>query len=290
MSPEDYNKRVNKLTESRINFFDSATSKAQNDSYNLIISRIKDFDLDASGNIKATQANIKRLSRLRTDLQGLIVTDTYVERVNTFTSSFDSLKGINDNYFRAISATFTPNKAVYEAITSNAIKDTANSLLGAGIDSRVIEPIEKILTDSVLNGYSFNDVVNNIRIQVIGTDEALGSLDRYVKQITTDSLNQYNASYTQRISSDLGLEFYLYLGGLKETSRSYCITRANKYFHIKEIQKVPDSWAGMVKGTDSSNILTYRGGYNCGHHYIPTLIDIVPNDVVERARAKGFIT
>jgi len=289
MTPENYHKRTTDSIQLRLNFFDEAIGKSQTGMYRAILSATREFDLDKAGNIKATQKNIKTLTRLRSELESLVITDTYVDRVNKFTDGFQELKGISDTYYRAISATFQPNKAIYETITSLAIEDTAASLLQSGINEKVIEPIQKILTDSVLNGWSFDDVVENLRVQILGSDERLGALERYVKQIANDSLNQYNASYDYRISEDLNLKWYLYIGAIKTTTRSYCQTRANKYWHIKEIQKLPAQWDGMIVGTNKSNILIYRGGYNCGHKYIPVMQEVVPDKDVERVRQLGYL-
>ena len=289
MSPESYDNKVNRAIQLRIGFFDEAIQSSQNAMYRAILSATRDFDLNANGTIKTTQKNIKSLTRLRVDLENLVLNDTYVERVNQFTNAIPELKGINDQYFKAITGTFTPNAAVYESLTSIAIQDTASSLLASGINPQVIDPISKMITDSVFSGWSFQDMVDNLRLQVLGNDERLGLLQKHASQIVTDSLNQFNATYTNVVSQDLGLVFYFYSGGIKDTTRSYCRTRAGKWFHIEEIRKdIPETWSGKIAGTDKSNILVRRGGYNCGHQYVPAMVDVVPADVVERARAKGY--
>lgn len=289
MTPQSYDSKVNRTIQLRIGFFDEAVLSSQNAMYKAILSETRDFDLNKDGTIKTTQKNIKALTRLRVELETLIINDTYVERVNEFTKAIPDLKTINDQYFRAIAATFTPNATIYQTLTSIAIQDTASSLLASGINPQVIEPISKMITDSVFSGWSFNDMVDNLRLQVLGNDEKLGLLQRHASQIVTDSLNQFNATYTNVISQDLGLVFYFYSGGIKETTRSYCKTRAGKWFHIEEIRtELPASWSGMIAGTDKSNILTRRGGYNCGHQYVPAMVEVVPPEVVERARSKGY--
>jgi len=148
-------------------------------------------------------------------------------------------------------------------------------------------------------------MVDELRLIIKGDEERLGQLMRYSKQITTDGLNQFNASYNETIAKDLGLEWYFYSGGKRKTSRPFCKKYAGRYFHKKEVQDFgrrkdldgsnlcggsskTDLCAGRVKGTNASNIWRYRGGHNCSHLYKPTLIDGVPKSVVARNVKKGY--
>jgi len=63
-----------------------------------------------------------------------------------------------------------------------------------------------------------------------------------------------------------------------------------RWFHISEIEETAsESWAGKIPGTNASNILINRGGFNCNHQYIPVSADAVPKRVLARAQAKGLI-
>ena len=162
-------------------------------------------------------------------------------------------------------------------------------MLTSGIDQYVIEPVDKILTQNVTVGGAFDDLTEALKTEILGDAERLGTYERYTTQITRDALNQFNSNYNQSVGNDLGFEFYQYQGGVKSNTRSYCRVRAWKYYHIKEIQtEIPEDWSGKIPETNSSNILTYRGGYNCRHQYRPVPIQVVPADVKTRAENKGY--
>ncbi len=49
-----------------------------------------------------------------------------------------------------------------------------------------------------------------------------------------------------------------------------------------------NGWAGMYKGTNADNIMTWLGGYNCKHSIIPVSLAIVPMSVIQRAIDAGY--
>ena len=159
-----------------------------------------------------------------------------------------------------------------------------------------------IFRNGVLTKSSISNIETNLSTFIKGTEKSPGILDRYVKQVYSDSITQFTANYTQIISEDQGYEFYKYVGNRSKDTRCFCAQRYNKFFHKKEIEnwgngKVMDGvegencgypWAGMIKGTDSSSIFTYRGGWFCNHQIIPILTKRVPADVIQRAKGKGY--
>lgn len=128
-----------------------------------------------------------------------------------------------------------------------------------------------------------------------------GSLTKYARQIATDSVNQFNASYNQKVSDDLGLTWFQYVGSLLTTSREFCIEMTKKrYFHISEVEemlkgnigdvhvhinpktKLPD---GFIEGTTKQSFFINRAGYMCGHQIFPVPMAAVPADI--RAKFSG---
>ena len=128
---------------------------------------------------------------------------------------------------------------------------------------------------------------NDLRLHILGDNKRLGGLERYTSQITRDALNQFSRNYNQAISVDLGMQWYYYSGTVIEDTRSYCQQRAGKYFHKNEVEQVPAEWSGRISGTNSSNIFINAGGFNCRHLWMPVLINVVPDSVVQRNIANG---
>lgn len=290
-------------TAETINLFTSRFNKnmgtRQGDMWKTILGTIKKLETSAAGEILPNTSNLKILRNLRGDLKNTIITSEYKKNLTTFLSGFDELKGINDTYYQAIaSGTLNANKNVFNAITSLSVDATKNSLLESGISQEVIAPVEKILNQNVTTGGTFTDLSESLRSQILGGSDKLGSLERYTKQITTDSLNQFNANYNQAMSQELGLQFYYYSGAVKDTTRDYCSGIVNggklglpggRYYHKKEVEESASlQWAGKISGTNSSSILVNRGGYNCGHQWLAVDTLTVPSSAKDRAAAKGY--
>lgn len=155
----------------------------------------------------------------------------------------------------------------------------------------------QIFQNGILSGAALSDLIDELKVYVTGDNESLGVLERYVKQVNSDTVSQYTANYTQVINQDEGLEFYVYLGNHTAGTRCFCDERYGKYFHKKEVQAWGNGsvmeglaggmncgypWPGMIKGTSASTIFTYRGGWNCQHQLVPTIATRVPRQVVMR--------
>lgn len=292
MTPnENYTK-----TSKTINLFNDRfmadIPKAQNSMWGVIQKTIKKFDVSETGEILTNTKNLKIMRTLRDDIKAILITPQYKKDLKQYLGSFDELKGINDTYHQSIvSSQLNANKFVYKEVLNYSAEATKNSLLDAGISANIIDPIETVLTQNVTSGASYNDLVESLRTQILGSPEKLGKLESYASQITTDSLNQFNANYNKAVSNDLGFEFYYYAGSLKDTSRTYCINQINngRYYHQKEVENSASaSWSGKIPNTNSTTIFVNRGGYRCRHQYLAVNTDRVPKDVIERAINKGY--
>lgn len=181
-------------------------------------------------------------------------------------------------------------------VRNYASQKALEDLLEEGMDDNFIRPLVEKFRNGVLTKASISDLTDELKLYTIGSDTKAGVLERYVKQVHSDSITQYIANYTEILTEDAGLQFYVYLGNIQKDTRCFCNERAGQYFHRLEIEAWGRGenagcgfpWAGMIAGTNSSNIFTYRGGWNCEHQLIPTLTTLAPKDVVLRAYGKGF--
>ncbi len=302
---EDNIDLVNDKIEKETTRFLEGVDKSESGIFNRTLSIVKELETNPDGSIKQTVKNLKLLSRVRKTIENEVITDAYIKRVGTLNNQFPAIAQLNNGYFKGIEAAFNPNKELFKEIVKNSIASTSASLLDSGIDENVINPIVRIVDDSVTSGSTFSDMIDELRLVIKGDEERLGQLRRYSQQITQDALNQFNASYNETIARDLDLEWYLYSGGRRKTSRPFCKKYAGRYFHKKEVEDFgrkkdldgsnlcggsskTDLCAGRIRGTNSSNIFRYRGGWQCKHLYKPTLIDSVPKNVIKRNIEKGY--
>jgi hypothetical protein len=255
-------------------------------------------ELDVKGDtVKASVKNLRLIASFKDKITKIIYDSGYTDKVANFLLSFDEVAQIQNQYFGKVSKDFTPTKLL-EEVRKQSISMTLDSLTEAGINTKFIAPINDILVRNSTTGGSWSALTNQLREYITNTPNNEGALQKYVKQVTTDSLNQYSAQYSQLVANDLGLEWYQYKGALIDTSRAFCVACIQKkYIHRSEFAEVvkgdfpqfkaedgkinkktglPD---GMIDGTDAMNFPVYRGGYNCGHQLVPVSHLSVPESI-----------
>ena len=275
-----------------------------------ILLQLRKLDLDDLGNIKSNVTNIRLLASIKSKLVKLVLTDDYLKQVKDFADSFNQITDLQNIFWKSIESTFKP-KPLLREIRTQAIEDTVNSLTEAGIGTNIADEITGILRSNITTGGSYKSLEQQLRTALTDTGSSDGLLTKYTKQITTDSINQYSAQYTQIVSNDLGYEWYAYQGTDIKTTRPFCDAMTDfRYFHVSEVpallaakglyytnqktgvrQLVPKYQKtglpnGMIEGTNPQNFFIRRGGYNCGHQIRPVSERMVPGEI----KGKVFLT
>lgn len=250
-----------------------------------------------NGKIKATVANLKIVASIKAKLLKLVLNDEYIDEVKQFAQAFRDVSVLQREYWQQIESNFKP-RSILKEIRSQAIGDTVSKLTEAGIGTNIADNIADILRTNITTGGSYKDLLGQLRESLTDTQKSDGLLTKYSKQITTDSLNQYSATYVQIVSSDLGYEWYAYQGSDIKTTRPFCDAMTDRrYFHVSELPKLLRADGlyydkkgvktkvliyektglphGMIDGTNPENIFIRRGGYNCGHQIRPVSANLV---------------
>lgn len=268
---------------------------------------IRKLELTKDNKIKTTVKNILVIKNIKDKILKLVLTEDYKREVKDFKDVFNQLQNLQNNYWKSIDQRYKPSSILNE-VKKVAIEDTVKKLTEVGIGANIGDPITDILRTNVTTGGSINALTDQLR-ESLTTTKTPGALERYTKQITTDSVNQFNAQYTHIVASDLGYVWFKYDNTDIETTRPFCDAMTDQpYFHISEIpnilkaigltyvnkkgERVPvPLYAktglphGMIPGTNESNFFVLRGGYNCGHQIRPTNEKLVPQDVKDRVFA-----
>lgn len=284
--------------EGSISGFNSSTPEIQARIYNKIQLLLKDLEIK-NGRLANTVKNIKAISRLKNEIESVILNKGYIDSVTEFAKGFEAVTLLQHSYFKALESEFTPAK-VLDAIKQDAIKATVISLTEAGISANVTEPVINLLRSNITTGGTFAELSEQVRTFIKGNEDTLGALERYTSQITTDALNQYSATYNHVVAEDLGLEWYQYIGSNLETTRPFCKALTGKrWVHKTELPQIlkghidstkvainPKTgvWYGGIAGTNVTNFPVNRGGWNCGHQLYPVSDALVPEDVKAKVK------
>ena len=276
-----------------VDSFDSSIPAIQQDMLDEVSLLLKDLDL-TSGRIAPSVANLRTVAKAQGKLERIVLENKeYKDQLTSYMDEFGKISDLNSEYFTSIEGKFKPSSLLRE-MEKQSISSTIESLTGAGISSNVADPVYDLIRQNVTTGTKYTDLVKSLSDYIKGQGETLGSLDRYVKQITTDALNQFSANYMEIAASDLNLKWYQYSGVRIETSRKFCVAMLRKkHYHKVEIPDLIKGRftqfaqaggsisqtglpSGMVKGTNVENFQIYRGGYNCHHQAIPVAESSVP--------------
>lgn len=292
----NFRKILDRIDDSISSFIERIPA-SQTDMLEALDEELRKLDLD-NGKIKPTVKNIKIITNIKNKLLKVILTDGYKAQVKDFLNSFNEITVLQNEFWRGVEKKFKPSSVLKE-IKKVAIEDTAAKLMEAGLEGNIVQPIKDVLTMNVTQGGSYKDMQKQLKESIATTPTSTGLLDRYARQVTVDSVNQYNRNYTQIVSSDLGFEWFAYQNTLINTSRPFCkAMHERRYFHISEIpdlleakglyytdkkgkrKKVPINPKtnlpdGMYSTTNVSNFITLLGGYNCGHQAGPVSANLV---------------
>lgn len=290
----DFNKIIKEIKRS-LSGFDKSIPALQDKLFKEMITEIK--RLDTKGDkLSITVKNLSILTSIKNKLNRLILNKEYVAEIKAFAASFNEVYNLQFEYWKGIEKTFKP-KPLLKAIRNQAITDTVKSLTTQGISANVSDAIIGILRQNITAGGSYSNIAEQLRQSLTNTPESKGILDRYVKTVANDSIQQFNRQYTQIVSTDLGYTWFRYMNTDIETTRCFCDKMTDKnYFHISEVPEILkglgcDIYAktklpyGMIDGTNAENFFIRAGGWNCRHSIQPVAERQVPKNIRDEVYA-----
>lgn len=263
------------------------TNKALFEQMELLLVRL---ELDSNGIIKQSQYNRKILAKVDEYFNRAFHQSQYYANLNFLTKVVIEMTDVNALYFDFILDTFTKDAQYLKNLQKSTITQLESMLANEGLEAVMKRPIVEIMNQNINTGARYSDLLAQMREFILGSDRLDPTLTRHAKQITTDTLFNYSRALQEAVSQSAGLQFYVYSGGVMDDSRPFCTERAGKYYHKREIESWGNlNWTGRRRGTTPSNIFIYAGGYQCLHKLIAVSEAVVPDYVLERARAKGYI-
>jgi hypothetical protein len=106
--------------------------------------------------------------------------------------------------------------------------------------------------------------VNNVGIGKYGTN---------IQRLAHDATFQSQSQINELVQKEGDLQYFFYVGSLVVDSRPLCrhLVKQSEPTLLSEIPSLIERYPeGLYRGTNKSNFLVYRGGYNCRHFAVPT--------------------
>jgi len=237
---------------------------------------LRDLEL-SRGSVKASVKNLRKINRIKREIEDIVYSAKYFKDVDYFTNAFDISTDLQTGYFQTMEKNFTTPKFI-EVLKKSTMESTKVALTEAGIQANVVDKAAEIIQTNISQGRKFGNMVTDMRNFLVTTPEHVGALKSYASHIVRDSINTYAAQYNQYVSDDLDFQWFVYTGALVKTSRSFCVKLVKKqYVHKSEFGKVaagnfipkPLNMKGLKPDTKATNLQILRGGYNCNHLLSP---------------------
>ena len=282
------NQLIDKL-ESSVSDFDTAIPGIQKDIADEVEKLI--HGLDTKGNaITSSVSNLRKIGAFKSKIITIIKDSGYDSLVDKFAGDFTDVESLLSDYFSEIAATTFKTSPALKVIRLQTLTNTIDQLTENGLYANFINPITEMLTKNVTSGMSWQEMNKQLRDFIVTNKNKVGGLQRWTKQITNGSINNYAGQYIQIASKDLKLDWYIYQGPIMDTSRPWCeACHKRKYLHRSEfpmliagdfpefdefegkIYEKTGLPSGMDAGTTVLNLQVNCGGHvnNCQHQMYP---------------------
>lgn len=257
-----------------------------------------------NGVIQNTQVNMERIAVIERALKE-VNEELYPRLAHLIENGTYALNLENEAYFRAI---YSGSRVRLDVALVRAgellrskigITETGRLIRNGWMasvveDTTILRGIKDILLKSVIAGTSMRDVRRTLTDFIIGNEERAGIFARYMKQTVYDVFQQHDSAYSATVADELGFNYFLYSGGLIETSRDFCMEHdghvyhrddakewsewtPSKAIHITEFKQKDIYAVPSYLGYSGYEPLIDRGGYNCRH-----FLSWIADDVAER--------
>lgn len=209
----------------------------------------------------------------------------YNDSVNKYLTNFDKL-GENIKKIQSELNGINLTSTQINPYLRIEVRNTWDNLLGSGINKSFVNPLRQGIYRNIMFGATIGDVEKLVREYVITNKKGDSKLLRYVKQVSRDSISQFDGGLQQKIASELDLNACRYIGSIILDSRAQCrkwvdesLIKLDSSFAQEITSAINGSLnydgktsSGMIKDTTLSTFMANRGGYNCRHRAIATKI------------------
>lgn len=141
------------------------------------------------------------------------------------------------------------------------------------------DEVKKMVAKSVAAGIPMRSLEKQMRVKLQGTKNTAGVLEKHIGGFVLDAYQQADSITNNEFAKRLDLRFFIYSGGLIETSREFCRKRNNQVYTTDEATDPRTGWATdptlpQTKAEQESGVITDydplvdRGRWNCRHRLL----------------------
>lgn len=289
--------RKTKLLDSSTESFLSSVEKLEGQLHQLVLGILENFDRE-DGRLISSAYNRNQLFQLGRELEDAFANSRLNRRVQEWVPDFEKLLQLNRQYWSGQGWTFTDR--INEILSDDMqirINQLVSDLTGSGVDVNVIQGLQQKIQEGIVTRQRYSDLKEVVKEYLV-TDTRQSQLLRYASVITQDAINGFDGAIQKVVADEYEMDGFNYVGSLIKDSRLTCIALTsapgrvmvgknvvtNPYadlvlpggaFRIKDIPKIIErsyNNPGWNKSTTPDTFFIYRGGYNCRHEALPTML------------------
>jgi hypothetical protein len=273
MNETELARLIDELIDQVILNFGRKMSEAQTNALNNLLAEIAKLSTNQAGNIKPTIANLKIKEKIRANANKIIFAGPWTSAGQELAGGISDISKLLNEYLGSNWA-FDPGPT-FETLVKSAQQTAISTLSEAGLGGRVVAYVDEAINQSITSGAPLRDLIGQFTEYFDRGLEQIGNVN--LNQVATDTLGQFNGAYMSQAADRLGLSWFKYIGGTIKSTRDFCEQRDGGYYHKEEIERWPRlNWDGKIAATNSRNIFSFRGGWNCRHKFIPVKRAAVP--------------
>ncbi len=262
------------LIEDLLSGLDKRLKTAERELFRLILADVLPKFSAPDGILTASARNLARLS-LIDDVVAQFERDAARNLALRFADELLEVAGKNAEYY--LKTGFDRAKVQAIAADTSLIRakiglDEAGGLVADGYLARLAksEALRDRLRDFVVESFATKqtlaDFTRGMKNLIEGSSETEGALRNYWRQYAYDSYNAVREVSNLHYANELGLEWFVYTGGVIQTTRRFCEKRNRKVFSRKEAEGWVNDPDLIDKATKNQyKPLIDRGRYNCRH-------------------------
>lgn len=283
MTTKELNLLKNNLLARSFNSLDAVTRKAEELLIKIIIDEASKLVTDEDGKLVSSTGNIVSISQTVEKAFNQFRKGPQIQIIKDMLSSFNNIGALNETYFKAAA----DDKKKYDEIISKVEKELRQragiaqngALVKGGFlynlvnDTSIQAGIQAALQKGIVSNLTFPQYLKMLRITIKGNPDLPGPVTQHYRTFAHDAYMIYDSAYAEKVATDLGLNSFVYEGGLIETSREFCRLKDGKTFTREEAERdwPKDPNLLKTKSEKESGVINYnpiqdRGRWNCRHH------------------------